>query len=180
MADNPLNAVYAYVERVYTRMQAGDVLIRCLEDGSIGPIQEMVEALVLVGPQSLGALREALGETNQRKAQVQDDLHQVFSELRTVLKSYGVSLAEFERTSALQELTPFQLLAALREQGVEELATQEACLNVLRNSRDLIANLTANLNLLAEIEAFLQDWLLGLAYQSALERRDAPGTGAAA
>lgn len=172
MADNPLDAVYAYVERVYTRMQAGDVLIRCLEVGSITPIQEMVEALLLAGTQSLGALREALNETNQRKAQVQDDLHQVFSELRSVLKSYGVSLVAFERAHGLMDLTPFHLLAILREHGLEDASQQDACLNVLHNSRDLMTNLAANLELLVEIEAFLQDWLLALACQSALERHD--------
>jgi len=180
MADNPLDAVYAYVERVYTRMQAGDVLIRCLEEGCIAPIHEMVEGLVLAGPQSLGALREALGETNQRKAQVQDDLHQVFSELRRVLRGYGISLEAFERENTLQELAPLQLLAVLRQQGVEEPETQEACLNVLHNSRDLMSNLGANLQLLTEIEAFLQDWLMGLAVQSAQERPEAPKTGAPA
>jgi hypothetical protein len=46
MVDKPLESVFSYVERAYMRLQAGDVLIRCLEDNSLEPIQEMVQGLV--------------------------------------------------------------------------------------------------------------------------------------
>ena len=77
LADDPLDAVYSYVERAYIRLQAGDVLIRCLDDGSAAPIQQMVEALVLAGPRSMGVLQEILAEAEQRKGQIVDDLHQL-------------------------------------------------------------------------------------------------------
>ncbi len=77
MADDPLDAVHAYVERAYIRLQAGDVLIRCLDDATTAPIQQMVETLILAGPSSIGVLQEILAEAEQRKGQVLDDLHQL-------------------------------------------------------------------------------------------------------
>ncbi len=77
MADDPLDAVYSYVERAYIRLQAGDVLIRCLDEGNAAPIQQMVETLVLAGPRSIAVLQEILAEAEQRKGQIMDDLHQL-------------------------------------------------------------------------------------------------------
>jgi hypothetical protein len=77
MADDPLDAVYSYVERAYIRLQAGDVLIRCLDEGNAVPIQQMVEGLVLAGPRSMGILQEILTEAEQHKGQIIDDLHQL-------------------------------------------------------------------------------------------------------
>ena len=77
MTDDPLDAVYSYVERAYIRLQAGDILIRCLDEGNSAPIQQMVEALVLAGPHSMGVLQEILAEAEQRKGQIIDDLQQL-------------------------------------------------------------------------------------------------------
>lgn len=167
MADNPLDSVYSLAERTYVRLQAGDVLIRCLEEESVRPIQELVEGLILVGPESLDALREILAETSQRKAQVQDDLHQVFLELRTVLEGYGINLEGIAASEELLDLTPLRLLTLMQEQDLHPQVIRESCLQVLQNSQDLRASLEANLRLLADAEAYLQDWLFGLAYQSA-------------
>ncbi len=91
MNDHPQDSVYSFVERVYMRLQAGDILTRCLEEGCINPIQDLVEGLVLAGPKNLDSLREILDETDQRKTQVGDDLHQVFTQFSRVLMSYGVA-----------------------------------------------------------------------------------------
>ncbi len=77
MADDPLDAVYSYVERAYIRLQAGDVLIRCLDEATAAPIQQMVETLILAGPGSISVLQEILAEAEQRKGQILDDLHQL-------------------------------------------------------------------------------------------------------
>jgi hypothetical protein len=122
MSDDPLDAVYSYVERAYIRLQAGDVLIRCLDEANAAPIQQMVETLVLAGPGSIGVLQEILVEAEQRKAQILDDLHQ--------LKAQATS-------------------PELNQEGNE-----------------IIGNLEARIQLLDEIETYLQDWVWGLAYQT--------------
>src|SRR5512143_2270649 len=92
MANKPGSSIYSLVEKAYFRLQAGDVLTRCLEDGTTDPLHEMIQEMVLAGPQSLDALREILGESVKRKAQVYDDLNQVTNQLSIILKGYGISL----------------------------------------------------------------------------------------
>jgi hypothetical protein len=167
MAHDPLDDVYSFVERAYIRLQAGDILIRCLEEDSIAPIQGMVEGLVLAGPQSINVLREILAEAGQRKLQVTDDLYQLFNDFEKSLKSYGVILDNAKRTQGMAQLTPARFLSILREQGIADEKNQIDCLKLLRDSRELIVSLANHVRLLDEIETYLKDWLWGLAYQSA-------------
>jgi hypothetical protein len=67
MSDDPLEAVFSMVERAFMRLQAGDVLLLCLEEDNAVPMQKLVEGLVLAGPQSLNALREVRAEAASRK-----------------------------------------------------------------------------------------------------------------
>lgn len=165
--DDPLDAVYAFVERAYIRLQAGDVLLRCLELGNPSPMQSMVEGLVLAGPQSIGVMREMLAESAQRKMQVMDDLQQVFSEFETNLKNYGVRLRGMKNALEVTQLTSARFLALLQEHGVGDEEVQAVCLQILQDSRDLMDSMKGHVKLLEDIETYLQDWLWGLAYQSA-------------
>ena len=56
MIEESLETVFSVVERAFVRMQAGEVLVACLEAEDLTPIQKMVEDLVLAGPRSLNAL----------------------------------------------------------------------------------------------------------------------------
>ena len=175
MGDNPLEAVYSFVERAYMRLQAGDILIRCLEEGNASPMHQMVEALVLAGPQSLNSLQEILSEVGRRKSQVLDDLHQVFNDLQNNLKKHGVRLTGINNALLVTRLSYLNFLAMLREQGITENQAQIDCMQLLKDSKELIINLAAHLNLLDEIENYLQDWVWGLAYQSAHQDFNNPG-----
>lgn len=167
MADDPIDAVYSYVERAYVRLQAGDILIRCLEEGNASPMQQMVEGLVLAGPQSLAVLREMRLEASQRKSQVLDDLHQVYSDLENSLLSFGVVLTNIKSAASITGLKSDRFLGIMQDQGVLEEDTQVACLQILRDSREIITSLAKHVELLEDIEIYLQDWLWGLAYQLA-------------
>lgn len=170
MSNDPLDAVYSYVERAYLRLQAGDLLIRCLEEGSTEPLHQMVEGLVLAGPGSISAMREILAENRRRKAQVQDDLQHVLKGLDSSLRSYGVRLTGHNAGLSLTSLTPVALMAILRQQDIHDNTTQVACLQILRESRDLFENMAGRLKLLDDVENYLHDWLWGMAFQST--RRD--------
>lgn len=74
MADDPLEAVFSMVERAFIRLQAGDVLLSCLEGNDTTPVQKLVEGLVLAGPQSLNALREVRAEAASRKSELIGEL----------------------------------------------------------------------------------------------------------
>jgi len=166
MANKPGSSIYSIVEKAYFRLQAGDVLTHCIEDGSTHPIHEMIQEMVLAGPQSLEALREILGEANKRKTQVYDDLNQVTNQLSIILKGYGVSLEMQGGNQLLQSLTENQLVDLMDAQGVTEKETRSSSLQVVRDSQELINTLNGKILLLENIETYLQDWLMGLTYQS--------------
>jgi hypothetical protein len=167
MENDPLEAVYSFVERAYIRLQAGDLLFRCMEERDIGPLQSWVEGLVFAGPKNLGALREILAEVGERQSQSDEDIRQVLQDFRTSLKSFGVRLKGYESGQSLARLTPIRMVSMLREQGISEEETQIACLQLLRDTRDLVNSLVMHARLLDEIQTYLQDWLWGLMYQRA-------------
>jgi len=165
MENNTPASIYSIVEKAYYRLQAGDVLTHCLEASSTEPIHEMIQEMVLAGPQSLEALREILSEAMKRKAQISDDLNQVINQLSIILKGYGISLERQGGNQALQILTEDELLEMLDEQKIFESDERSACLQVLRDSQDLITLLNVKIQLLENIIIYLQDWIWGLTYQ---------------
>jgi hypothetical protein len=172
--DSSLNSVYAYVERAYLRIQVGDVLGRCLDEGSIAPMQQVVEGLVLAGPQSLNVLREMLSESNQRKVQVQDDLHQVYVQFVESLNDYGVQLIGCRTALSVARLTQRRFLEMLQAQNLVENTKQKECLRLLYETRLLIKHLAVKLHLLEDAEKYLDDWVLGVVYDAA-RMRELPG-----
>jgi hypothetical protein len=174
--DDPLSTMFSLAERTYLRMQAGDLLTRCLDENSSEPIRQMVETLVLAGPQSLSALREVLAETNERKSQALEDLHQIYSNFEASLRTYGVRLVGVSNILSVARLTPARFAIMLRNQQVTDAHVQTACVLLLKDTRDLIRDLAKHLKLLQEIEKYLEDWLWGIAYQ--LAHQEGASTGA--
>jgi hypothetical protein len=166
MSHDALEAFYRYAERNVIRQQAADVLNRCMEDSSTTAVQQLVEGLVLAGPQSMDAISEILAETAQRKVQVMDDLRQVFLELERGLKSYGVDICEVADSMSMVKLSAARFRHFLQVANIAE-ENRPVCMRMMRNSKDLMTGLAKHIHLLEEIEKYLQDWLWGLAYQSA-------------
>jgi len=165
--EDPLDGVYSFVEKAYTRLQAGDVIFRCMEEENTTPIQEWVEGLVLAGPESLAVLREILKEVDERKRQSKEDIRQVLQDFRTSLDSCGVHLAGVHNERVLNHLTPEGLLSMLSDQGISQEETQIICLQLRNDAKDLVQDLETHLRLLVEIEIYISDWLWGLVYESA-------------
>lgn len=169
MSDDALAEVYAYVERAYVRLQAADVLTHCLENGDSEPVKNLVEELVLVGTQSLSALREILAEVGTRKKQLREDQNQIFSKLDDALKDYGARLLGTYTPLSIGHLTSVGFLALLRQQGVDDDQDQLICLQYFQDTTEFMGGIEKHLRLLDEIETYLQDWLWGLIYQSTHE-----------
>jgi hypothetical protein len=165
MVNRPNSAIYSIVEKAYYRLQAGDVLSHCMEDGSSDPIHEMIQEMVVAGPQSLEALREILGEAMKRKTQVYDDLNRVTNQLSIILKGYGINLEGCEGNQVLQSMTEDELMDLMNAQNIIKTETRSGCLQVMKDSRELINTLNGKIHLLENIETYLQDWLWGLTYQ---------------
>jgi hypothetical protein len=164
--NDPLDDVYSFVERAYTRLQAGDVLFRCLEEEDIAPIRNWVEGLVLAGPESLVVLREILNEVDQRKKQSQEDIRQVLQDFNVSLQSFGVHLKERQNARALIKMTPEGFLSMLYHQEIMQEETQISCLQLRNDTDDLIKDLETHSRMLVEIEIYISDWLWVLVYKS--------------
>ena len=164
---DPLDGVYSFVEKAYTRLQAGDVLFRCIEEEDTSPIQEWVEGLVLAGPGNLVVLREILNEVDERKRQSKEDIRQVLQDFRTSLAGCGVQLESVHTDRVLNHLSTDGLLSLLYDQGISQEETQIICLHLLKDAKDLVQDLETHLRLLIEIEIYISDWLWGLVYESA-------------
>jgi hypothetical protein len=164
--DDPLNAVYSFVERTYIRLQAGDILMRCMEEGTLQPMHRMVEELVLAGPQGLASLREVLEEVGSRKKQVNDDLAQVFANLDNQLKAYGVEPLGSYTPLSLAEVEPDVIPTILNQWDLGE-ESAHACLKLLSDSHELLGSLAGHYAMLADLEVYLQDWMWGIIYQIA-------------
>jgi hypothetical protein len=176
MGNKPTSQIYTIVEKAYYRLQAGDVLSHCLEDGSTEPIHEMIQEMVVAGPQNLEALREILGETMKRKSQVHDDLNQVINQLVIILQGYGLNLGPIGGSQGLVKVDEIQLINLMDEQAILEGDTRADCLQVVTDSKELISTLNSKIQLLETIENYLQDWLWGLAYQSIKRGEEETGT----
>jgi hypothetical protein len=165
MGNKPSSSIYSIVEKAFFRLQAGDVLSHCMADGTTGPIHEMIQEMVLAGPQSLRAIREILAEAMKRKSQVHDDLSQVVNQLSIILKGYGIKLEASGGNQMLQSIDEGQLSNLMDAQEIFDSETRSGSLQVMKDSRELIKTLNSKIELLESIENYLQDWLWGLTYQ---------------
>lgn len=162
--NRPLDEIFSFVERHYWRLQAGDVLTRCMEEGRITPMEQVVEALVFDGPHNLGALQEMLDEVDQRRRQLEDDLRQMLSDIRHQLRRLGVT-----PTSLSPERTLEDLQSLLQHTEASSSAPADL-LNMLHNAREVGQSMQAHLELLYDLEDLLLDWLWGMAYHFAHTR----------
>lgn len=176
MEKDPLSEVYSFVERAYVRLQAGDLIDQCLEECILDPIQAMIEALILAGPQSLSALREIHSEAERRKSLVQEDVYQLLQDLGKNLKSYGVSL-QLNALEAVLNLNQPQFLSVLDTQGILDDSIRLDCLQILKNTQEVLQDLLPRLQLLVELEQYLSDWIWGMAFQAARQDSLLDGAG---
>jgi hypothetical protein len=149
----------------FVRIQAGDILVKCLEDCSEAPIQRLVEALIVAGPESLSVLREISSETNKRKIQVEDDMQQVLTGWKTNLESFGIHLRGLKRARIVSQMDNVRFLAWLRSHGVVEEESLDVCIQLKKDLCDLLVTLNAHYALLDRIEKYLNDWIWGVFHQ---------------
>lgn len=164
---DPIEAIYAFVERAYVRLRAEDILIRCMDEDNSAPMQRWVEGLLLAGPQSLGALREILAEVGDYKALSIKELRQISKDFEDHLENYGLEFDDGQKSAWLDKLTFHKFSIFLEEQGVRDEQTKHDCLQQLNEAHKHLNHVYTQLGLLEEIEGYLEDWLWGLVYQSA-------------
>jgi hypothetical protein len=150
----------------YIHLNIGDVLMLCMEDSSVVPIQHLVESLIVIGPESLALLREILMEASKRKIQVMADEHQVLEGLRANLKNFGLTLPAGMDAAGLIRMRASRFHTLLRQNGINQDAAQVECQQLLQDTRDLLIGLQIKQELLGRIEEYLEDWTWSLFYMS--------------
>lgn len=153
-------------QRDYIRMKVGDVLMLCMEDSSVIPIQKMVESLVMIGPESLDVLRDVLSEISLRRAQVRDDQQQVFQGFTTNMEGMGITLKSKPRMHTFFGIRPVHILNSLKKNGVQDEDIRNQCMQMLTDTRELMYDLRSKLDLLDKIEQYLVDWTWAILYMS--------------
>ncbi len=126
----------------------------------------------MAGPENLVVLREILVETNQRKVQIGDDINQVLSGLRTNLQSLNVRLRGLRKATTLAQMKPGRFMRMIKNYGVKEPDTQNACLQLFKDAHDLVISLLDHFFLFSQIEEFLEDWIIGVSYQLAHQEHE--------
>lgn len=153
-------------EREYIRMKVGDVLMVCLEDSSVIPIQKLVESLVMVGPESLDIMREILSEITMRRAQVRNDQQVVFQGFHSSMESMGVQFKTTSRLNTFFGIRPVHIMNSLKRNGILNEEIQQQCLQILVDTRELMFDFRSRLDLLERIEHYLMDWTWAVLYLS--------------
>ena len=151
-------------ERDYVRMRVGDVLMLCMDDSSVIPIQRLVESLVMIGPESLEVMREILTEISIRRAKVHDDEEQLLSGFQSSLESMGIPIRTDSRIRYYINIRPKQILSSLKKKQILDKENEVQCLQLLNDTRDLMFELRSKMDLLDRIESYLIDWTWAILY----------------
>lgn len=72
MYEDSLEAVYSFIERAGIRLKVNEVLVECLEDGNTASFQDLIEELIVAGPESLRIVREIISEVDLMMNQMQE------------------------------------------------------------------------------------------------------------
>lgn len=167
MPEDSLEAVFSMVEKAFLRLQAGDIVVSCLEQDDTAPMQKYVEGLVLAGPVSLGALREVRIEVSTRRCQFQEDITNTFMELEQKLSIYGINLSGLADRHLINRLEPSSFQLYMHQHGIDDEIRQRECVRLVHNAKEAMSALARQILLLEEVELYLEDWIWGLIYQSA-------------
>ncbi len=178
----PLDDLLTLAERTYVRMQAGELLGHCLEQGDIKPFQELVEQLVLAGSVSLPVLREIHEEILALQSTLRQEGLAVRHDLRQALAGFGLNMPQLlgrDFPEMLWEVRSQRLRSRIRE-AARGLSGEDLRLvdQVCSEAGDRAVRIATRLGVLGSLEAAVEDWLGSLAYQAArLESRSTPAPG---
>lgn len=74
MHEDGLEAVISFIERAGIRLKVNEILVECLEEGNTSSFQDLIEELIVAGPDSLRIVREILSEVDLMLDQLQEKI----------------------------------------------------------------------------------------------------------
>lgn len=177
-----LDDLLSIAERAYVRMQAGELISQCLDQGDQVPLDNLVQQLVLAGAPSLSILREILEEIRSTRSTLRQEGLAVRQDLREALAGFGVHLPKLlsaDPPEAFRRICGQGLREEIREAARELAAEDQAVLDeICVDAGERVAKIASRLAVLGHLDSSVRDWLASLAYEAAhanQELRSTPG-----
>ena len=154
-------------ERIYMRMQALDVLHRCLEDYTSSPMKEMLDEIIGDESPDLVLLSELLSDMKSLHLTLSERRYESRDRVVAVCRDgYELEIGEFSSPPGSIDygaLTSEELLENLAGQ-VENLDEDEVLLlsELFAESTQLFAKLSRQIQVIKALLGYLEDWLQAL------------------
>jgi hypothetical protein len=170
-----LDDLLSIAERAYVRMQAGELISQCLDQGDQAPLDNLVQQLVLAGAPSLSILREILDEIRSTRSTLRQEGLALRQDLKEALAGFGVHLPKLlsaDPPEAFRRICGQGLREEIREAARELTAEDQAVLDeICVDASGRVAKIAARLALLGHLDSSVRDWLASLAYEAARANR---------
>jgi len=154
-------------ERAYVRLEAQDLLQRCLKEDNPAPLRELIDEQLGQQNPDLNLLRYLMADVHSRWVVLHERLfdtrRQVISVFREV---YGIDLNRFAPSQMLDQFHTlsteglFEWLSTAGHQlpGDEALLLREVFAEAVTLARELVEDL----RMLESLNEYLDDWIAGL------------------
>lgn len=154
-------------ERAYVRLEAQDLLLRCLKEDNPAPLRELIDEQLGQQNPDLNLLRYMMADVHSRWVVLHERLfdtrRQVISAFR---EAYGIDLNRFapsqmrEQFHTLSTEGLFEWLSTAGHQlpGDEALLLREVFAEAVALARELVEDL----RMLESLNEYLDDWIAGL------------------
>lgn len=173
MAD-PYEEILRLAERSFIRSEAKDLLDQCLEQYDISMFNDLLESLVLQGSSSIAVLQEIMDEVRAAKSELGAQNIGARLELLDALTHLGVEVPETlpsDMSETLLLITSRQYRRVVLKPDSRPTSDDAPLLrDICVHASERMLHISHQIGLLNEIEAAIEDWLDGLAYQAAHER----------
>ena len=171
--NRPLDELLSIAERAYVRMQAGQLIAQCLEQGDYAPFNGLVEQLVLAGAPSLAVLREIQDEVRSIRSSLRQEGMAVRQHLKEAFAGFGLhmpQLLSLDPPETFRNICGPALRNLVREVARAMTAEDQALLDELCvEAGERVSAIASRLALLGRLHGSVEDWLSSLAYEAARE-----------
>ncbi len=170
-ANRPLDELLSIAERAYVRMQAGQLITQCLEQGDSTPFNGLVEQLVLAGSPSLAVLREIQEEISSIRSSLRQEGMAVRQHLKEAFAGFGLHMPQLlalDPPETFRNICGPALRNAVREVSRAMTDEDQALLDELCvEAGERVSAIASRLALLGRLHGSVEDWVSSLAYEAA-------------
>jgi len=179
--DEPLDELLSIAERTYVRMQAEQLIEDCLRRGDPEPFFELLADLIMAGTSSLSILREVQDVIRVMKTGLGRDGMGVRQDLVQAMSEFGIYLPRIlsaDAPDAFRQICSRTLRDHVRSLAVNlELEDVSLLEEICIEAGSKVTRIAGQMALLNQLEASVQDWMEGLAYEAAHEADFTPDSG---